>query len=599
MPSSKKKFPPQPKVKKIFRSIKSPPRKVDRVKDEPATTTPVVYQHVQHGGREDSKEQGVSKKTVIQLQEQTSPASSDYASSAWLSDQESDSSSGSEIYFDAQETILDPGDQEIAAHDDESEPVSNMMTQHHQTNIPGKGKEKEMTNNDTRLDHQQQHQAQGILQKLSPELIIEIMLLLPHSSLYILQQTCQKFRQLSKRDIFKTFNLEFRDGPESYCISEDGYQQRKLIRDIFARKTLCRECNNHRDSGKLQEAMQKLYELQYCHGCKASHPALFFSPEEKGKRYTQCLGRMGNFPLCSHVSLAGLDMVTLANIGGQNETIECDDLSHKLSPYLYEKIETPHVCLSSTRAWKDGPMKYDLGFTFSSTLHLVVLDGCSDKHTKEAIQQFKNGSYAEFDTKALCKHFSSEILDECIAPGPSKCSCFPRSEERFIECGLWKPTPSTTCKICKADYHLGLQQDWRLLGIPGSVRGTIAKPKKRVQTMVDLRIDREFWVKTFLEPSWLFNLTYNRDEECDPRLKRNPLFNEEMKHVLWCHNPGCATGSERRWERMALLYINDAFNKGELEDGSDTHKKQARDMAWLSLEYDVFNDLTTRAASES
>ncbi|KAF5243910.1 hypothetical protein FANTH_7923 [Fusarium anthophilum] len=113
------------------------------------------------------------------------------------------------------------------------------------------------------------------------------------------------------------------------------------------------------------------------------------------------------------------------------------------------------------------------------------------------------------------------------------------------------------------------------------------------------RIDREFWVNTFLEPSWLFNLTYNHDEECDPRLKRNPLFNEEMKHVLWCHNPGCATGSERRWERMALLYINDAFNKGELEDGSDTDKKQARDMAWLSLEHDVFNDLTTRATSES
>ncbi|KAF5243909.1 hypothetical protein FANTH_7922 [Fusarium anthophilum] len=316
MPSSKKKF-PQPKVKKTFRSIKSPSRKVDRVKDEPATT-PVVDQHAQDCVREDSEEQGVGKKTVIQLQEQTSPASSDYASSVWLSDQESGSSSGSEIYFDAQETILDPSDQQVAVRDDETEPVSNIMTQHHQTNIPGQGKEKEMTNNDTRLDQQQQHQAQGTLQKLSPELIIEIMLLLPHSSLYVLQQTCQKFRQLSKRDIFKTFNLEFRDGPESYCISEDGYQQRKLIRDIFARKTLCQECNNHRDSGKLQEAMQKLYELQYCNGCKASHPALFFSPEEKGKRYTQCLGRMGNFPLCSHASLAGLDMVTLANIGGQD-----------------------------------------------------------------------------------------------------------------------------------------------------------------------------------------------------------------------------------------------------------------------------------------
>ncbi|RBR03641.1 hypothetical protein FVER53590_11437 [Fusarium verticillioides] len=596
MPSLKKKLSfslSRLKAKKIFRSIKSLFRKEDRVKDEPATA-PVVDQNVQDGVREDSEELGVDKKTVIHCRGETPPASSDDNSSTLLSDKESDSSSGSEIYLDAQETILDHSDQEeTAVHDDETEPVSNMTIQHDQTNIPGEGKAKEMAKNDTGLDQQQQHDAHLTLQKLCPELIIEIRLLLPHSSLYLLQQTCQKFRQLSKRDVFKTFNLEFRSGPESYCISENGYQQRKVIRDLFARRTLCQECNDKRDSGKLKEAMQKLYELQYCHGCKASHPALFFSPREKEKQYTQCLGRIGNFPLCSHVSLAGPDMVTLANTGGEDESIECNDLSHKLSPYLYEKTDTPHVYLSNTGAWKDGPTKYNLRFAFRSTLHLVVLDGCSNKHTEEAIRQFKSGSYAEFDTKALCKHFSSEILDECIAPGSSKCSCFPRSDGRSIECGLLKATPSATCKTCKAQYHLSLQQDWRLLGIPGSVSGTIAKSKKRAQTMVDLKIYREFWVKTFLQPSWLFNLTYNHDEECDPRLKRNPLFNEGMKHVLWCTNPGCATGSERRWERMALLYLNDAFNKEELEDGDSVNKNHVRDMAWLSFEYDVFNDLTT------
>ncbi|KAG7411310.1 hypothetical protein Forpe1208_v010387 [Fusarium oxysporum f. sp. rapae] len=433
MPSSTKKLSRfRPKVKEMVQSMTSPFRKDDRVKDEP-TTTPVVDQHLEDSIREDSEELGVDKKTVIQHQEQTPPASSDYASSTLLPDQESDSCS----------------DDQVVVHDDETEPVSDMITQHHQANVPDKEKEKEMTNNDMGLDQQQQHEAHATLQKFSPELIIDIMLLLSHSSLYLLQQTCQKFRQLSKRDTFKTFNLEFRDGPESYCISENGYQQRKVIRDILDRRTLCQECNDYRDSGKLQEAMQKLYELQYCHGCKVSHPALFFSPEEKEKQHTQCLGRIGNFPFCSHVSLAGPDMATLANIGGKDEDIECDDLSHKLSPYLYEKTDTPQVYLMTTQTWEDGPMKYHLRFAFRSTLHLVVLDGCSGKQTEEAIRQFKNGSYAEFDTKAICKHFSSEILEECLAPGPSKCSCFPRSEGRFIECGLLKATPSATCKSCK------------------------------------------------------------------------------------------------------------------------------------------------------
>ncbi|PNP73497.1 hypothetical protein FNYG_13227 [Fusarium nygamai] len=214
MPSSKKKLSfslSRLKVKKIFRSIKSPFRKDERVRDEPATT-PVVDKNIQDGVPEDSEELGVDKKTVIHRREQTPPASSDDNSSTLLSDKESDSSSGSEIYFDARETILDHSDQEeTSVHDDETEPVSSIIAQHHQANNPGREKEKDMTKNDTGLDQQQQHDAHLTLQKLAPELIIEIMLLLPHSSLYLLQQTCQKFRQLSKRDTFKTFNLEFRD----------------------------------------------------------------------------------------------------------------------------------------------------------------------------------------------------------------------------------------------------------------------------------------------------------------------------------------------------------------------------------------------------
>jgi len=148
MPSFKKKLSlslslSRSKVKKIFRSIKSPFRKVDRATDEPATT-PVVDQHVQDGVREDPEGQGVGKKTAIQLQEQPLPVRSVYASSTSLSDQESDSSSESEIYFDAQETILDSSDQEVAARDDEIEPASNMITKHHQVNIPSREEEKDV-----------------------------------------------------------------------------------------------------------------------------------------------------------------------------------------------------------------------------------------------------------------------------------------------------------------------------------------------------------------------------------------------------------------------------------------------------------------------
>jgi hypothetical protein len=147
MSSSKKKLSfslARLKVKKIFRSIKSPFRKDECVRDEPATT-PVVNQNVRDGVREDSEELGVDKKIVIHRREQTPPANSDDNSCTLLSDKESNSSSGSEIYFDAQETILDSNDQEeTAVHDDETEPVSSIIARHHEADIPGREEEKDV-----------------------------------------------------------------------------------------------------------------------------------------------------------------------------------------------------------------------------------------------------------------------------------------------------------------------------------------------------------------------------------------------------------------------------------------------------------------------
>ncbi|KAF9769429.1 hypothetical protein IL306_013146 [Fusarium sp. DS 682] len=422
---------------------------------------------------------------------------------------------------------------------------------------------------------QQQHEASSALQNLPPEVLIEIMLRLPHSSLYLLQQTCKKIRQISERDTFKAFNLEFRDGQESYCISEEGYQQRQILRDILVRKTLCHECNAYRDSGKLHQVMKKLYQTRYCQECRFDHPDLFFSPEEKKKERSQCLGRIGHFPLCSHESLRGPDMVTLTNVGGKEEH-RCYNLSHKLSTSRFEQHSLPHVYLFSSVNWHESGMKHHLRFAVDATAHLVVIDGCSKEATEEAIRQIRSGSYTVSDTSALCKHFSSKILDECLASDSSKCSCFPRSEEGLHKCTILDQRPSAICKICRAQYHLSLRYDSRL-------------QQSRGQTLVDLSVTREFLVKNFLSPSWLFNLNYNQDKECHPRLKRNPLLNEETKHVLWCDNPGCATGSECRWERMALTYLNDAYENGELHDGCDYGQARDRDMGWLSLEYDVFH----------
>ncbi|KAM0473313.1 hypothetical protein ACHAP7_008273 [Fusarium lateritium] len=283
------------------------------------------------------------------------------------------------------------------------------------------------------------------MEDLPAEILVEIMLHMPHSTLYLFQQTCSAFRQLSRHPKLKEFNLEFRDGPESYCIGEANHRQRQIIRDILIRGTQCEHCYSRRDTGVLQKEMERLYRPFYCSGCKENHPTLFFSPGERRKKpheYTQCLGRVGNFTLCSHKSLPAPDLKF------------CN-------------------CAPST-----------------GTAHLVL-------------------------------------------------------EVRY---------------------------DWTFT--------------------------------SFLSPAWLFNLDFYKDQDCSARLKRNPLYDERTKHILWCDSPGCETGSEQRWMNMAKVYL-----KWNVVEDSEEFKWCHRspndaiastvaelptgfwDVHWLSFTYDFFHSV--------
>jgi hypothetical protein len=413
------------------------------------------------------------------------------------------------------------------------------------------------------------------MDKLPTEIVTQIMQRMPHSTLYLFQQTCSAFRQIS-RDNFEEFNREFRsDGPESYCISEANYRQRQIIRDILTRSTQCEPCYSRRETGVLQREMKRLYRPFWCSACRQTHPTLFFSPEERRKQpweYSQCLGRVGNFTLCSHKSLPAPDLVTLANICEDKEIkIVCKDQSH-VPPQLAITndpfyLTFPHslIARATPRLFlKAGGLPSKLHFRVNKNVEFPKLgmqDTLSDKERGTRLQDAYQASSEIQQT--CCKHFDPK----------------PFCEGR----NTWN------CNVCNAQHTLK-----RLL----SDQTLCNRAPSTGDARIILQVEHTWTSTNFLSPAWLFNLEFYKDQDCDARLKRNPLYDERTKHVLWCDTPGCETGLERRWMNMAKVYLKWNAVKGT-EEFDWCHRSGAGsglptgfwDLHWLSFTYDFFHSV--------
>ncbi|KAF4989247.1 hypothetical protein FDECE_14782 [Fusarium decemcellulare] len=387
------------------------------------------------------------------------------------------------------------------------------------------------------------------LVQLPKELLLEIMHNLPHSSLYLLRQTCREFFRLSKHKSLADFNTEFsRVQNESFCASRAEYEQRLIIRDILARTSNCNDCNRFRETGALKQKMIELYEPKFCSGCRQHHAALFFAPNQrrtKSEGGAPCLGRIGRFPLCFHKSLAGHDLETIRN-ARLEEKIICTDQSHLPQHVLARglNVETDDN-FPEMKVQVFTYMLYMLFFNVTKKSFLLSLDHDSHISIQDIRQRLSERLQPRPHCQQFCKHLalqSEQLLDSLASDA---CTCFPAS-------GL-QPSTSTArygcknhnfnCLECGATYAWQLEKD----------RG---KSGERFFIVLNMRCR---WIlPSPLCPAWLFNLDYEIGNN-----GKNPVFNRDTKHVLWCDRPGCATGSERRWMRMAKVALH-----GELDENS-------------------------------
>ncbi|KAH7236789.1 uncharacterized protein BKA55DRAFT_543435 [Fusarium redolens] len=104
----------------------------------------------------------------------------------------------------------------------------------------------------------------------------------------------------------------------------------------------------------------------------------------------------------------------------------------------------------------------------------------------------------------------------------------------------------------------------------------------------------EYWNP--LSFGWLQSMDFGDAE--------NPVFTDRTKHVLWCDQPGCGTGTGQRWLKLIKLFSNDVGYKcNDLKESRfgyhcGTHESSFPKACIWSLENDVFEEVRIRCPEE-
>ncbi|KAF5689320.1 hypothetical protein FCIRC_1424 [Fusarium circinatum] len=405
----------------------------------------------------------------------------------------------------------------------------------------------------------QQNLGSRLLQ-LPPELLLHVVRFLPHSSLYMLHQTCQTLRELTAEFEFDDFHwdiLHFTEhGVFRPTILGSTCEQLRLIKRTLLRRSLCKNCRDVFDSGELERRLQRLWQPIRCAGCNQNHPELLFPQgNEKGNI---CVGLLGHFEICKHVKVSA-------------------KVQPKYNEDMYIRCKHPDHCPASSRDDEDMPdfTNYQPRIRTSYSgdihaIHYVNLFPVARINQRQfpgmpALQQFLLRQLKERGVERLCQHASAQIDSIVSSMISDECNCFPATGtpvhklEAPYGPGARCPNHSYDCRHCGAHYLWFYEGDYIVLSHKLFSRNT--------------------GPDSF---GWLSNITFDTDE--------HPLFNDNTKGVLWCDYPSCGTGCGTRWLLMVEILKRASLRRhGGLDQVPSRDRYSALKLPF-TLEYQVFQE---------
>ncbi|KAF5689887.1 hypothetical protein FDENT_4201 [Fusarium denticulatum] len=401
------------------------------------------------------------------------------------------------------------------------------------------------------------------LLQLPPELLIHVMRFLPHSSLYMMRQTCQALRELTEDIEFDDFYwdiLHFTTEQNQRFLGStllgSTCEQLRLIKRILLRSSLCDPCGDLLDSGELESRLRRLWQPIRCAGCNQNHPDLLFPQgNEKGNI---CVGLLGQFELCKHVKVSA----KLQPKYNEEMYIRCKDTDHyPASSRNDEGMPDVTNYQPRIRTSYSGD-KHAVDYV---NLFLMVRINQRQFPGMPALQAFLQKQLKEMGVEGLCQHASTQINSIVSSMISDECNCFPATGtpvhklEAPYGPGARCPNHGYNCRHCGAHYLWFYEGDYIVLRHKQCYRNT--------------------GPDSF---GWLANLTFDTEE--------HPIFNDNTKGVLWCDDPSCGTGCGNRWLLMVEILKRASLRRHGGYNQLPPRDRYSAQKLPFTLEYQVFQE---------
>ncbi|KAF5642202.1 hypothetical protein F25303_6623 [Fusarium sp. NRRL 25303] len=389
------------------------------------------------------------------------------------------------------------------------------------------------------------------------------MLFLPHSSLYMVRQTCSALRNLADDFKFQAFRTNIlRSGEEHSCVTKAQFGELREIQRILLRRSLCTPCGRLFDSGELESRLMELWLPRHCTGCRQEHPTLLF-PQGQKATY-KCVGLLGKLAVCKHLNVSGKVKPYI----GRKKTVNCTDPEHVL---IGRKDSGDLPAFQKYRAGISvDPGYYRATSEVFRTFPLAKLN--PQQFPKlEALKSHLMKHLRQLEPGSLCLHASNQLdsIMSCLAsydclllkysPYAFPASKLPisRGPDLRTHTRLGCHGHQYSCRYCGAQYFWILEGDYVALQVQMRIRSVSADSM-----------------------DWLSNLTFDSED--------HPIFNSYTEGILWCSDPSCGTNCGYRWLKMVEIFKRSTLNWGHLSVNLFDREPEFMVRFPLRLEYQTF-----------
>lgn len=174
---------------------------------------------------------------------------------------------------------------------------------------------------------------------LPDEVLLQIMLLLSPSALYMLRITSRTFNHLFEVEVFdglkESYEIRWPFSPFGSSLRPHLLQPEEMnkVREILRRTIYCEGClyfrNLTEERRKTRERL--LEEFISCSGCKTFHSAGYFSYQQRLQPDESriCIGRQGYIRLCEHKNISWSDLEGMHKRSKDHFEIVCRDPAHE------------------------------------------------------------------------------------------------------------------------------------------------------------------------------------------------------------------------------------------------------------------------------